>query len=277
MNNSKNCKYCRKEYSTIFNKNKHEKKCSVKPLYEKEVEEENIKINSYKEEIERLKLDNERLNLENKKINLENEKINLENEKLKSKIEVLEKYAKKPTTTINKNYYTNINIVGSLEPIDFDEIRSSMASLSNKYIDRGIVGFTNFLCDYGCNRKLITTDYSRNIIAYRTRLQKFIKDAGSFNLLNTILDMNGAEIVEKALKRLNHYKQKMVESNEDDDAFDSYKKIHDLLQFVREYGSKEDNRNVNKISQLLCDYGVLNKQSFLKEDEENEEDKIEVI
>ena len=117
---------------------------------------------------------------ENKKLKEELEKIKLELLKKdelisfqKSLFENCNNASKQVNNQTNTNNITIFNtsgqslkdIISNLEPINFDEIKQDFESkFSNKYIDKGIAGLAQFLCDFPCNNKFVTTDYARKMI-----------------------------------------------------------------------------------------------------------------
>jgi len=257
------CSYCSKIFSKSSNCNRHILICKYKSVQDKLNKDIVNKLQEYKDENERLKLENERL---------------------KGQIEILNKCVDNWKNN-SYNYYNNSNnnisitikqIVSNLDPIDFEEIKSSMKDFTNKYIDQGIVGFAKFLCDHGCNKKIITTDYSRNTIAYRTTLQKFIKDPACISLINTVLKMNNEEILDKVNKRREYYRNRIKDNDEDEDAFNARKRVTELKILAQDSINDESDMNIKKISQILRDYGVKMRQSLIKDEELIYEDETEL-
>jgi hypothetical protein len=169
-------------------------------------------------------------------------------------------------TTIN--YTSNITlkqVVSKLEPISYEDIKNSMSLFSNEYIDDGIVGFARFLCEHSCNNKIVTSDKSRNTIAYRTKFNDFIKDPECIILINNTLRDNSEEIIKKAEERRDYYRDLM----DIDDEFDTYlkrgTKIQELKKLTESSMSEKSDDNIKKISNILCNHGVKTYQKTIEQ------------
>ena len=177
-----------------------------------------------------------------KKQNFENDfyKIQEENKLLKQtikekeeQIKLLERLveSKNSTTIINNNYKTNSNSnnsintvnnivnskISSLEPIDFEEMKQMFEEkFSAKYIDKGIEGLANFLCEVPCNNKIITTDFSRKLVKYKNSENQVIDDPKANILLKTAIKQNADTIIDKAEDRYQYWRQQIKDAREDD-------------------------------------------------------------
>ena len=142
--------------------------------------------------------------------------------------------------------------MSKLEPICYDEIKSSMSNFTNDYIDDGIKGFARFLCDFGCNNKIVTTDNSRHTIAYRTKFDDFIRDPECVLLINNTLKNNSDEIIYKAEERRKYY---LNHAN-----YDSFSKrimrIIELKKIAEASVKEKPDDNIKAISNLLCEHGL---------------------
>jgi predicted RNase H-like nuclease (RuvC/YqgF family) len=179
------CEFCSKKLSTKNNLNEHLKICKEKiyALYSNLENENNQiksqyedKINQMQDEITLLKSTIHELEMKNREYEIQQKYINQSKEEYRELIG-------KVSTTINNTYSNTSNnnitlkqIVSKLEPICYDDIKNSMNLFTNEYLDDGIMGFARFLCEHSCNNKIITSDKSRNTIAYRTKFNDFIKD-----------------------------------------------------------------------------------------------------
>jgi len=250
--NELNCEFCNKIYSSKSTLKNHYQKCLHKKLKDTELKHEKLIIDNDKIQTE---LKNEINNLKNENFNLQQEKFKLEIElKLRSEIST-------GNTTITNNYTSNNNnnnnftlkqIVSKLEPICYEEIKSSMSNFANDYIDDGIKGFARFLCDFGCNNKIVTTDNSRHTIAYRTKFDDFIRDPECVLLINNTLKNNSDEIIYKAEERRKYY---LNHAN-----YDSFSKrimrIIELKKLAEASVKEKPDDNIKAISNLLCEHGL---------------------
>ena len=201
------CIYCSKSFSTKQNTILHMNKCNCKDLYE-----ENKKL---KQEIERLetKIQELELNAVNKTKNT----------------------TKQINNTQNNNIIINTSqslkdIISNLQPINFEEMKTVFENnFSNKYIDKGIEGLAQFICEVPCQNKFVTTDYSRKVITYKTSDQQIISDPKANILLNTAIKQNADTIIDKAEHRYKYWKSQVDESREEDvepDETDLENKLH---------------------------------------------------
>jgi len=177
----------------------------------------------------------------------------------------------KVNTTINNNSYSNTSnnnitlkqIVSKLEPICYDYIKNSMNLFTNEYLDDGIMGFARFLCEHSCNNKIITSDKSRNTIAYRTKFNDFIKDPECINLINKTLQDNSEIILKKSDERREYYKELL----DVDDEFETYckrgAKIQELKKLTQSSLTEKQDDNIKKISNILCNHGVKTYQKTI--------------
>jgi len=221
---SDTCLFCKKTFSRKSNCNTHLLTCKVKKDYEhKEICNE---LNKYK-------IENSELKNQCNELISELNSVKKELDLYKNIVENKNKNAfKEPnqanSNQINNNNNTQINIfnttppqslkdlINNLEPIDFNEIKSSFENdLSNKYIDKGIEGIARFICDVPCQNKILTTDYSRKVITYKTQEQIIVDPKGSL-LINTALKQNADTIIDKTEDRYNYWKDQVREAREDD-------------------------------------------------------------
>jgi len=285
------CNFCSKKLSTQYNLQVHMKTCKEK-IYatnsnlEKELSEIKAKYKNMLNKNSILKNQNKSMSsLENKVKQMESEintlKLTIKDLELKNKeYEIQQKYINeskeeyreligKVNTTINNTYSNTSNtitlkqIVSNLEPICYEDIKNSMNLFTNEYLDDGIMGFARFLCEHSCNSKIITTDKSRNTIAYRTKFNDFIKDPECLNLINKTLQDNSEVIIKKADERRDYYRELL----DVDDEFETYSKrgfkIQELKKLTQSSLSEKPDENIKKISGLLCNHGVKTYQKTM--------------
>lgn len=294
------CDFCNKVLSSPYNLQVHLQKCKIKInlSYEnllkekidledrlKILEEDNNKI--FKKcnllEEENILLKNEKIEVEGKiKIyESENMSLKLRVNTLETQNSVEQKYIQKyeenykemcskMNTTLNINNLTNANnnitlkqVVSKLEPISYDEIKDSMSLFTNEYIDDGVIGFARFLCEHSCNSKIVTTDKSRNTIAYRTKFNDFIKDPECLNLINKTLQDNAQDIIRKTQERSDYYRS-MIDNDDDIDIyFKKGAKINELKKLTESSLTEKPDDNIKKMSGLLCNHGIKTYQKTM--------------
>jgi len=267
------CDFCEKNLSSQYNLQVHLKTCKKKiNSYYSNLENENIeikaqyenKLKQMQDEITLLKSTIQELEFKNREYEIEQKYIN------ESKEEYKELIGKVSTTihntysnTTSNNNITLKQIVSKLEPICYEDIKNSMPLFTNEYLDDGIMGFARFLCEHGCNNKIITSDKSRNTIAYRTKFNNFIKDPECLNLINKTLQDNSEFILKKSEERREYYRELM----DVDDEFETYckrgAKIQELKKLTQSSLSEKPDDNIKKISNILCNHGVKTYQKTI--------------
>jgi cell division septum initiation protein DivIVA len=218
------CIFCKKTFATKQNTERHQNSCKQKPIngvlnYEIE----------YKKTLQEL----ENQKKENKKLQEKLEKKNEDFTNLTTTL--LLKSIKEPSqinsnnTTNNNNQTNNQNInifhssdqsfkdfIEKLQPINLEEIKEHFeTNLSNKYIDKGVEGVAEFLCDFPCNNKFITTDYARKIILFKS-FNKLINDPKASFLLNTAIQQNADTIIDKAEDRYQYHLSQISDARGED-------------------------------------------------------------
>lgn len=276
------CSFCHKTFVSYYNLKSHLKTCKNKL----EAEYNNIKNNLEKLNEENMLIkekEEKNVYLEEKVKSLETENLHLKNiisqyEMKAKEYEIEKKYIEEfkdnykemlnrvnnTTITYNSNI-TLKQVVSKLEPISYEDIKNSMSLFSNEYIDDGIVGFARFLCEHSCNNKIVTSDKSRNTIAYRTKFNDFIKDPECIILINNTLRDNSEEIIKKAEERRDYYRDLM----DIDDEFGTYlkrgTKIQELKKLTESSMSEKSDDNIKKISNILCNHGVKTYQKAIEQ------------
>jgi cell division septum initiation protein DivIVA len=224
MSDKNICKFCNKQFSSKGNTKKHESICKKNPSvlpnkkkyqtpdYEKLVniiEEQKKEIEEQKKEIESLK------NRLDKRFTKNTH--NISNNKTQN------------FTIINTGQSLK-DIISSLEPLKFEEMKEYFENdLSEKYIDKGIEGLAQFICDVPCKDKFVTTDFGRQTILFKISEDKAISDPKATMLLNNTIKQNADTIIEKAEDRYKYYTSQIQEAREEDiepDLSDVEKKNH---------------------------------------------------
>lgn len=187
-----NCEFCSKVFSTKSNLSRHKKICIEKKIQEQLDYEEK----KYENKVEEQK----------KIIEEKNREIEQKDEQIAFLKTLLETCVQKPnirnnnnSITINNNITTK-DVVESLEPIEFDEIKESLKDFGFKYIRKGVKGLAEYLCKTSCNGKFVVTDNSRDILAYNTKQKKYVRDPKGQYLLNKTLRDNSDILLEKVKK-----------------------------------------------------------------------------
>jgi cell division septum initiation protein DivIVA len=200
------CQYCIKKFSSKGNTKKHENICKKNPnILPKKTKKNNCFDKLYSI-------------VEGQQKEIDDQKKEIES--LKNKL----KKTKKTSTTTNNNNITIFNttqslkdIIASLQPIDFTKVKEEFETkLSNNYIDKGIAGIAQFICDVPCQNKFITTDYGRKMILFKTSEEQLVADPKASILLNTAIKQNADTIIDKAEDRYQYYISQIREAREDD-------------------------------------------------------------
>lgn len=255
--NDKTCIFCNKELSNKQNTVKHQKICKKNPVL----------IKDKNNEIDYVKL----LTI----IEEQKKEINDLKVKLETKTQELNSVKKSKSTTkqINNTQNNNIiintsqslkDIISNLQPINFEEMKTVFENnLSNKYIDKGIEGLAQFICEHPCQNKFVTTDYSRKVITYKTSDQQIISDPKANILLNTAIKQNADTIIDKAEHRYKYWKSQVDESREEDvepDETDLENKLHTKkLKTIAKRVKENIPVDSNDATNLIVLKGIVNK------------------
>jgi hypothetical protein len=272
------CSYCNKEYHNQSNLRRHHQSCRIKNKQDNDVliqkfnetiREKELLIYGLKNEINQIKEKNEN------EIGLLKEEIDTlktENIILKQTVQdrqnnydkLLDKFDRPNNNTVTINKTTVKQIVSKLEPICFNKIKESMPLFTNEYIDEGIKGFAQFLCDHSLNNKFITTDHSRNIIAYRTDFYDFIRDPECLTLINKTLKENHEEVIRKSLERMEHYRE-MMDSDDEEYAYcsEAAMRVYELKKFAEASVNQKPDENIKAIANIFCKHGLNTYQSSI--------------
>jgi hypothetical protein len=246
------CEHCTKEFTSKYNLDRHNKSCKVL-----------LTINNYKNDLLFFKQKNIELETIVNELKKENNNYLTNNitlktlyEKLEQKYNETQKELKESykniqellinnpkvinTTTTNNNYTTqnstnNLTVkqyVSQLQPITAIDFQNTLQYYTDKYIDEGAIGYAKYLLDHPCNNKIVTTDLSRKIIAYRTDKNEFIKVPKCRELIKMAIVDHKNDIISICTKR-----RKVLGDMKtlDDDAYmnDVYtKKINDITEFI---------------------------------------------
>ena len=254
LNSSLECEFCKKFFSTKSNCNKHKSICKIKKIKEIENKEKTDIINQKNEELKK----------KDYELKQKEEQITF----LKS---MLETYTNKPNiVNYNSNNTVNNNLtikqmVTKLDPIDFKDIKEHMNNYSTSYQDKGSKGYAEFLCEHPFKDKFITTDFTRNTIAYKTKEIDFIRDPESSYLITRSIKENSDEIIEKASKRLTTINTKIKKTNDEDD-FDEYIcKKTDIKQLIDVAENISNKQLVDKdVSNVFKNNGLKTYQTLLE-------------
>jgi hypothetical protein len=196
------CEFCNKQFATKQSCNVHKQNCKLKE-----------KCFQYEEQQKKIIL-----------LEQENNTLKKELELLKN---IIENQAKQPTKQINNTQNNNITIntsqslkdlINNLEPIDFEEIKIAFENdYCERDIDKGIEGLATFICDGPCQNKLITTDFSRKLISYKTSPQQVISDPQGKLLVSTALKQSAQTLMKKSDERYKYWDNKIKNCDINDD------------------------------------------------------------
>lgn len=225
------CEFCLKEYSSVYTLDRHYKSCkslSDINVYKRINEEQKIKISELELKIKQLRHDYNSIKAINLKLENNNEKLQ---EKLLTNTKVINN-TNNYTTQNSTNNLTVKQYVSQLQPITAIDFQNTLQHYTDKYIDEGAIGYAKFLLDHPCNNKIVTTDLSRKIVAYRTDKNEFIKDPKCRELIKMAIVDHKNDILTICTKR-----RKILGEMKtlDDDSYmnDVYtKKINDITEFI---------------------------------------------
>jgi len=198
------CEFCNKKFSQKGNCQRHKQTCKIK----KESDKNHQTLLLKEQKIESLTAE---LELKEKEINL-----------LKS---IIETQSKQHPTIINSNTNTINNTISltnkveHLEPINFEEMKQQFINeFSNKYVDKGVEGVAQFICEIPCCNKFITTDYGRKMILFRLSEPKdqIVNDPKASILLNKTIQQNADTIIDKAEDRYQYFLSQIAEARDED-------------------------------------------------------------
>lgn len=260
--NDKTCIFCKKELSNKQNTVKHQKICKKNPILTKDKKHEidYIKlltiIEEQKKEICELKIKletNTQKLLEFSQNSIKKSK-NLTNHTINNT---------QNNIIINTSQYLK-DIISNLQPINFEDMKIVFENnLSNKYIDKGIEGLAQFICDVPCQNKFITTDYARKVITYKTSDQQIISDPKANMLLNTAIKQNVDTIIDKAEDRYKYWKSQVDDSRDEDidpDETDLENKLHTKkLKTIAQRVKDNITVDSNDATNVIILKGVVNK------------------
>jgi len=264
------CTYCKKIYSTPYVLVKHINTC--KELLRQKVDELTKEKDKILEEKDREKKEKEQeitlLREEINRLTTENTILKQTSEERKINYDILLDKFDRPNNTVTINKTTVKQIVSKLEPICFNKIKESMPLFTNEYIDEGIKGFAQFLCDHSLNNKFITTDHSRNIIAYRTDFYDFIRDPECLTLINKTLKENHEEVINKSLLRMEHYRQ-LMDSDDEEYAYcsEAAMRVYELKKFAEASVNQKPDDNIKAIANIFCKHGLNTYQNSIDKKE----------
>ncbi len=210
------CVYCEREFSSKSNNKKHQNICKKNPLNDTD-DKRKIKVfEEQKQEIKKLK---SIIIARDEKLKEKDEHITL----LKS---IIETQSRQHPTIINNSNTNTINNTISLtnkiehlEPINFEEMKQQFINeFSNKYVDKGVEGVAQFICEIPCCNKFITTDYGRKMILFRLSEPKdqVVNDPKASILLNKTIQQNADTIIDKAEDRYQYFLSQIAEAREED-------------------------------------------------------------
>ena len=251
-NLNKICSYCKKEFSRSDSCVRHIKTCKLRI---KKQEEKNI------ETLE------ETIAQKNKELE---EILAQKDEEIFFLKDIIEHLKKTNTNTTNNIKNLNIiQVISKLDPIDFEDVSNNIHFLNDKYIDQGIEGFAEFLCQHPYKEKFITSDHSRNTFCFRTSNNILIKDPEATLLINKSLKNNADIILEKASVRKKYWKNQIDDEIDDDfqeKEIKNNKNLKDLLEITQK--AKDDitikTKEIKDAVNILKKYGIETIQKVLE-------------
>jgi hypothetical protein len=252
---NKVCEYCEKEFSRSDSCLRHKKTC-MKKKHQGE-------LLLQKQELEKKCEDSstllKQLEEKDKQLQEKDEQIAFLKTIIGSNVG-----KQKQGKTINNNINNNIiinnittkDIAEFLEPIKFEEIKSALQDLNYKHIRKGMKGIAEYLCENALNGKIITTDSSRDILAYNTNQKKLIRDPKGSFLLNKTLRDNSDILLDKITKE-----NQWMQDNQSDDEFEGEIRNVEMLNSIVKNAQKNKTVENNEFCHIVKKSGIhtLNK------------------
>lgn len=202
------CYFCKKELTSKRNYDNHLLICKYKKDHDLTVRQE--ENNQLQEENKRLKQ-----TLCDKEEQINFLKSLLENKNAPSTT-IINNY--KPTNSTNTINNNNVNLkLSNIDPVDFEEMKEMFEKqFCSKYIDKGLEGLANFLCDVPCKNKIVTTDFARKLVKYKNPDNQVVDDPKANILLKTAIKQNADTIIDKAEDRYQYWQQQIKDAREED-------------------------------------------------------------
>jgi hypothetical protein len=117
-------------------------------------------------------------------------------------------------------------------------------------------GIAEYLCENALNGKIITTDSSRDILAYNTNQKKMIRDPKGSFLLNKTLRDNSEILLDKITKE-----NQWMQDNQSDDEFEGEIRNVEVLNSIVKNAQKNKTVENNEFCNIMKKSGIhtLNK------------------
>ena len=178
------CDCCGKSFNGKYQLNRHLKICKIyiseNNYKEKYIESENKNQILLTE----IKMVREMLKKSEQKSNEKDEMIKHLQDKLGG---IAEKAASRPTTQNNRNIQIN-NIIQKMEPMNFDEIKSSADQLTLAHHKLGAEGYAKFALEGPFKNKLMCADRVRQIFKYKNDDGDMVVDEGLERCFGALCD-----------------------------------------------------------------------------------------
>lgn len=250
------CNHCQKQFSNKQNCVRHEKTCrfkAVKEQLEKKCKDSSVLLKQLEEK--------------DKLLQEKDEQIAFLKTILESNVG-----KQKQGKTINNNNNITINnittkdITEFLEPIQFEEIKTAIQDLNYKHIRKGMKGIAEFLCENALSGKIITTDSSRDIIAYNTTQKKLIRDPKASFLLNKTIQDNSEILLDKITKE-----NLWIQDNQSDDEYEGEIRNIEILNSIVKNVQKNKNVENLEFCNIVKKNGINNLNKILHQNYETKQ------
>ncbi len=257
LNQANICEFCKRIFSSKSNCTKHKHICKIKKIIDEQNKESTIILKQKEDEIKEKDF-----------------QLRQKEEQIKFLKSMLESYSNK-TINVSYNNCNNVNnnltikqIVSKLDPINFKDVKHHMDNFTSSYQDQGTEGFAKFLCDYPFKDKFITTDYSRNTIAYKTKEQDFVRDPESTYLITRTLKENKEDIIDSSKDRLNFINNKIKKSKDEDDTEIYCSKKLNIKKLIDTTENIDSTKiNDKDMSSIFRSSGVITYQNLIESKE----------
>lgn len=224
------CENCNRIFANVYTLQRHYKSCK-KILQENEkdktIEQQKESITNLIFEVKLILSKYELLKEQHDKLQEQYDKLQEQYTLVCSQAKIINNY-----NTSTNNNLTVKQFVSTLQPITSEDFSNSLHFYTEKYIDEGAIGYAKFILDHPCNNKIITTDLSRKVVAYRTDKNEFIKDPKCRELIKLAIEDQKDEILSLCVER----RKKLSHDQYNDSDLIMYeiysKKISDISEFI---------------------------------------------
>lgn len=184
-----NCQICNKEFSTVYNRNKHQRvsKCS-NALKCENCNMHYVNLSKHLPDCV-VNLKNRNVELEKKIVDLESKMYNMTHERLDELHQQMKELAKKVDEKSQVQVNNHINIkIQNLQVLNRSDFETFSENLTIDHIKKGATGYAEYAITYPLNNKIVCTDFSRRKVKYKTDEGEVKSDINMISLSKDLFD-----------------------------------------------------------------------------------------